>query len=46
MELISAGPCVMSATWPPVRIRRNGLPKASTHAWILVVSPPRERPIA
>jgi len=41
-----AGPWVMSATCPPVRVNRIGLPRASTQAWILVVSPPRDRPIA
>lgn len=29
-----------------VRINRTGLPSASTVAWIFVVSPPRDRPIA
>ena len=37
---------VMSWTWPPVRRSANGLPKASTITWILVVGPPRERPMA
>ena len=37
---------VISWTWPPVRRSANGLPKASTITWILVVSPPRERPMA
>ena len=32
---------VMSWTWPPVRLSANGLPKASTITWILVVRPPR-----
>ena len=30
----------------PVRRSANGLPKASTITWILVVGPPRERPMA
>jgi hypothetical protein len=29
-----------------VSITLTGLPSASTRTWILVVSPPRERPIA
>jgi hypothetical protein len=29
-----------------VSINLTGLPKASTSAWVLVVSPPRDRPIA
>ena len=37
---------VMSWTWPPVRRSANGLPKASTITWILVVGPPHERPMA
>src|SRR5580698_8052969 len=37
---------VMSWTWPPVRLSANGLPRASTITWILVVGPPRERPMA
>ena len=32
--------------WPPVRLSANGLPRASTIPWILVVGPPRERPMA
>ena len=33
-------------TWPPVRLTAKGLPSASTMAWIFVVSPPREWPMA
>ena len=35
-----------SWAWPGVCIDSTGLPRASTSAWILVVSPPRDRPIA
>lgn len=31
---------------PPVKCKPIGLPRASTKVWILVRSPPRERPIA
>ena len=31
---------------PPVRKKLTGLPSASTRAWILVLNPPRDRPIA
>ena len=37
---------LMSWTCPPVRLSASGLPKASTITWILVVRPPRERPMA
>src|SRR5713226_1825990 len=37
---------VRSWACPGVSISATGLPKASTRAWILVVSPPRDRPIA
>ena len=37
---------VMSWTWPPVRRSASGLPRASTITWILVVGPPRDRPMA
>ena len=37
---------VRSCACPGVSITSTGLPSASTRAWILVVSPPRERPIA
>src|SRR5438105_227906 len=35
----------LSWTWPPVSLRATGRPSASTRAWILLVSPPRERPM-
>jgi len=41
-----AGAAVMSCTWPAVTWKRSGLPSASASIWILVVSPPRERPSA
>src|SRR5258708_967274 len=34
----------MSLRCPGVPIRRSGLPSASAAAWILVLSPPRDRP--
>jgi hypothetical protein len=37
---------VQSATCPPVRRNASGLHRASVRAWIFVVRPPRERPIA
>jgi len=43
---IRASACVLSWTWPAVRRRRIGLQSASTEMWILVLSPPRERPSA
>jgi hypothetical protein len=30
---------------PPVRKKPTGLPSASTRVWILVLNPPRERPM-
>src|SRR5258706_12192860 len=33
-----------SWAWPALSFKEIGLPLASTRAWILVVSPPRERP--
>src|SRR6516162_9069464 len=36
----------MSCTWPGVRMKRTGLPRASTPMFIFVLRPPRERPIA
>src|SRR4029079_12289209 len=41
-----ASSCLLSWTWPPVRMKRSGWPSASTTALILVLGPPRERPIA
>ena len=43
---MSALACGQSPQWPGVISKRTGRPSASTAAWILVVSPPRERPIA
>lgn len=37
---------VMSAAWPPVKMKRSGSPKASVGACILHPKPPRERPSA
>src|ERR1700739_4965543 len=34
-----------SWAWPSVSLSAIGFPLASTRAWILVVSPPRERPM-
>ena len=34
-----------SCAWPSVSFSAIGRPSASTRAWILVVSPPRERPM-
>ena len=42
----SAGACVMSLRWPPVRINRTGRPWPSTAMWIFVLSPPGQRPRA
>jgi hypothetical protein len=36
----------MSATFPGVSEKRNSRPWLSVMAWILVVRPPRERPMA
>ena len=35
-----------SCASPPVRRKLTGLPSASVRAWILVLNPPRDRPIA
>src|SRR3954453_11968571 len=37
---------MQSATWPPVSRKAIGRQQASVSAWIFVVLPPRERPIA
>lgn len=42
---IRAAACGPSPRWPAVGISRTGGPGASTAAWILVVRPPRDRPI-
>src|SRR5690606_21126598 len=38
--------CGLSPAWPGVRITLIGSPRPSVARWILVVSPPRERPSA
>ena len=43
---IKSSACVMSCCCPPVKRNLNGLPKASTLAWIFVLNPPRLRPRA
>jgi hypothetical protein len=35
-----------SGAWPPVRRKAIGRQSRSVSAWILVVRPPRERPVA
>jgi hypothetical protein len=40
------GKVVLSEAWPGVSSKRTGRPTASTTAWILVLNPPRERPMA
>src|ERR1700674_3740014 len=44
----SSNGCAQVRSWscPGVSIRLQGLPKASTSAWTLVVNPPRDLPIA
>lgn len=42
----SAGAAEMSATFPRVNEKAATRPQASVRAWILVVGPPRERPMA
>src|SRR6516165_1755834 len=44
--LIRSSAWRMSCTWPGVRMKRTGLPRASTPMFIFVLRPPRERPIA
>jgi hypothetical protein len=39
-------PVWQSAACPPVSTKRRGRPVASVRAWIFVVRPPRERPMA
>jgi len=46
MPSSSGSASVTSAARPAVRRQRARLPRASTTTWSLVVSPPRERPIA
>nr|BCE28035.1 hypothetical protein XF2B_18040 [Bradyrhizobium diazoefficiens]BCE36771.1 hypothetical protein XF3B_18020 [Bradyrhizobium diazoefficiens]BCE71704.1 hypothetical protein XF8B_18150 [Bradyrhizobium diazoefficiens]BCE80371.1 hypothetical protein XF9B_17920 [Bradyrhizobium diazoefficiens]BCE97781.1 hypothetical protein XF11B_18020 [Bradyrhizobium diazoefficiens] len=40
------GAAAISASWPGVRCRTTGRQSGSLSAWIFVVRPPRERPIA
>jgi hypothetical protein len=35
-----------SWAWPPLRTKATGLPNASTKAWILVLNPPQDLPMA
>ncbi len=44
--LTSASVWVMSCAWPGVRGMRSGFPSVSTAMCSLVLSPPRERPMA
>jgi hypothetical protein len=46
MPASSVSASVTSAAWPALKRQRARLPSPSTRAWILVVRPPRERPIA
>src|SRR3712207_2236297 len=46
MPSISGGTPTLSWRWPGSRRKRTRLPRASTRARILVVRPPRERPMA
>lgn len=46
MRASSSGAAATSATLPGVSRSVNGRPTTSVRAWILVVQPPRERPIA
>src|SRR5690606_31934591 len=46
MRWMSTSPALQSATWPPVRRKATGLQSSSVRAWILVVRPPRDLPIA
>ena len=42
----NSGAATISASWPGVRCRTTGRQSGSLSAWIFVVRPPRERPIA
>lgn len=42
----SFGSAGESLAWPGVTAMTSGSPLPSTSAWVLVVKPPRERPIA
>jgi len=41
----TVGGAPASCAWPGVSLRAIGRPRTSTSTWILVVSPPRERPM-
>ncbi len=43
---ITAANWVQSLVFPPVTVNASGRPRASQARWILLVSPPRERPSA
>ena len=45
MPSVMSAPDRPSCAWPSVSFRRIGRPRASTSAWIFVVSPPRQRPM-
>jgi transposase len=42
----TSGAAAISASWPGVRCKTTGRQSGSLSAWIFVVRPPRERPIA
>jgi hypothetical protein len=42
----SAAPAVQSATWPPVSMKARGRHRVPVSAWIFVVRPLRDRPMA
>ena len=46
MPTINSGTAVLSEAWPGERRMRSGSPSPSTSTWILVLNPPRERPMA
>ena len=46
MPSIRAGTAALSEACPGRSTIRMGSPRPSTRAWILVLSPPRERPMA
>src|SRR5581483_6383819 len=45
-RLVSAGSATWSLRSPAVRTKTTGLPWPSARTWILVLTPPRERPSA
>lgn len=42
----NAGASEMSAWFPGLSVKATGRPQLSVRAWILVVGPPRDRPMA